>query len=139
MNKMETRTMPIAEAVSYALGEIQSLAEETREVVDGASGTPRESTQRIQTLDETASTLEGLEEPSIDEAIIMEVTFSEALPRSRRKGLSRASRRDNATSALDAAIQALTDADNENYQELIDDLERIKDEADGVEFPGMFG
>jgi len=149
--KFKSVKATIADAISFAHGELQSLAEEVREVVDNASGTPREHTQRIQTLDETASQLEGIDEPSVgDELGKLEVEYHEALPRSRRKGLSRADRRDNATGALDSVIQLLNeqkddfeekhpDADASYYDSLIDDLERMKDDAEAVEFPGMYG
>jgi cytochrome P450 len=142
MAKIKTteRTMPIADAVSYAYGELESLAEECREVVDNAEG-GLANTQRIQTLDETASTLEGITEPDVEEEVgKLEIKFHEQQPASKSKGLSRNSRRDNAVAALDAAIQHLTDAEkHDDYQDLIDDLERIKDDAESVEFPGMYG
>lgn len=141
----------IADAISYAHSELASLAEECREVVDNASGTNRENTQRIQTLGETADTLEGIDEPDVDDTIgKFEVTYHEQLARSRRHGLSRGDRRDNAVQALDASIQVLQekmedeekkkdDEEGPDYQTLIDDLERMKDDAESVEFPGMYG
>jgi|SRR5215831_11280017 len=144
----------IADAVSYAYSELEELGNEVREVVDNASGTNRENTGRIQTLGETADTLESISDPTIDEELgKVEVTYHEMLPRSRRHGLSRGDRRDNATGALDAVIQVLEEMeevqsafkgadqnkDETDYRGLIEDLERMKDEAESAEFPGMYG
>jgi hypothetical protein len=150
MAKIQAVNSTIVDAVSNACSELQSLAEEIREVVDNASGTPRENTQRIQTLDETASTLENISEPEVDEKIAqLAVTYTESLP-SGRSGLSRNDRRNNAVNMLDAAIEMLNKKSEEwsegeggteeyPYQDLIDDLENMKGEAEAVEFPGMYG
>jgi hypothetical protein len=144
MNHIKTT---VADAVSNAFSDLNGLAEEIREVVDNASGTNFENTQRIQTLDETASTLEGLSEPEINENMgKLEVEYRESLP-SGRKGLSRRMRCENAISALDAAIAVLQEkADElgegdqqEEYEGLVNELEDIKGNAETCEFPGMYG
>lgn len=142
--KTTTYKSSLADAVSTACGDLTSLAEECREVVDGAEG-GRANTQRILTLGETADTLENISEPEIeDEPGKIEIEYAQMLPKSKRHGLSRGDRRDNATMILDACIQELEEAqdkleDKEAYQPLIDELNEIKDNAESVEFPGMYG
>jgi hypothetical protein len=138
----------VAGAVANAISDLQELAEEIREVVDNAGNFS--STERIQTLDNTASTLEEINEPDIEEGIgKIEIEYSEILP-SGRKGLSRQARCNNAINALEAAIEIVQEkSDNfsegkggseENpYQDLLDALEEIKGNAEACEFPGMYG
>jgi len=145
----------VGDAISGAFGDLTTLAEECREVVDNVSGTPLENTARNQTMGETADTLEGLSEPDVDDDRLnaIMVTWMEIQPRNKRAPLSRSDRRDNAIAALDAALNALIEkkdaleeADKTDDNELVDvidslinDLEQIKGEAEGVEFPGMRG
>jgi len=133
-------------AVKSGLDELTALAEEIREVVDSAEG-GRAQTQRIQTLDETASTLEEINEPTIEGEIAqINVVYVENIP-SGRKGLSRRVRCDNALNALDAAIQAIQEKADEleegdqkkELEGLVNELEDIKGNAEACEFPGMFG
>lgn len=136
-------------AVNGALSDLrEDLGAEIREVVDGASGTNRENTARIQILSETADTLEGLDEPTIPDAVAqLEVTWQDNVARSKRHGLSRGDRRDNACSALDGAIAALDeyidkcedDDDKSEAETLRDELDDLKSQAEGCEFPGMYG
>ena len=138
--KYRTVTTTIANAVSYGCGELSSLAEELREIVDNASGTNRENMPRIQALGEAADTLEGIEEPTVEENVgLIAIEYTEQLPRSAKRGLSRADRRDNGVNAIDACLQLLVEVEGDEHQTLIEDLEFIKDSAEGVEFPGMFG
>ena len=134
--------MSVADAVSYAYGEISSLAEEIREVVDKASGTNRENTGRIQTLGDTADTLENCQEPDIPESLqAIEISFYIAEKRKMSRGL----RRDNAIEAMQAVIDAAWTYDEANPDSeddisgFIDSLENDRSEAEGVEFPGMMG
>jgi len=149
-HKMRHVECTLEEAVKSGLDELTALAEEIREVVDNAEG-GRAETQRIQTLGETANTLEQISEPTIDGEIAqIKVTYAESIP-SGRRGLSRRTRCDNAISALDAAIEELamrvdewdeqhkeTKEDNP-YKILVEELEDIKGNAEECEFPGMFG
>jgi hypothetical protein len=144
--KYEEIKSTIADAVSSAIGELTALAEEVREVVDNASG-GLENTPRIQTLDETATALEEIEDIEIDERIgKLEISYNQEKSNRKGRGLSRASRRDNAVQIFDAVLEKLGELepqesnDNEpDYTSLINDLEVIKENAEGVEFPGMFG
>ncbi|OXE37509.1 MAG: hypothetical protein CGW95_00935 [Phenylobacterium zucineum] len=143
---MKTEEMQVADAVSYAYGIIEELASECREVVDNASGTPRENTQRIQTLDETAGTLENQQEP---EVLDTERRVKFQVHPDKRRGLSRQKRLDNAISAIEAVIadmdeliEALPEDDEEARpaaESLRDDLDNTLGEVQGVEFPGMYG
>lgn len=155
--KRTPRRGSLADAVEYAYGEISDLAEEIRTVVDDASGTPRENTQRMQTLGETADALEGIgDAPDVPDEIECYVEWVI----NTRRGLSRSDRRDNATNALDAAISAIEDwisdqetdggdeggdgeepeaVDVSDAETLRDDLENAKGELENVEFPGMRG
>jgi len=139
----------LADAVSNGCSELTSLAEEIREVVDNAEGGLAQ-TQRIQTLGETADTLEQISEPTIEGEVAKEmVKYAESIP-SGRKGLSRRIRCDNAINALDAAIEVLQEksdnftegeggSEEDPYKNLLDELEDIKGNAEACEFPGMFG
>ena len=135
----------LADAISDAVSEIQGLAEECREVVDNAGDGGLSQTQRIQTLDETASTLENANEPDVAECLLgIEVEYQD-LPQ-RKRGYSRADRCGQACYILEMCIGALEDFEEKNPGDKADeaeslrgDLESLKDEAEGVEFPGMFG
>jgi len=128
----------LADAVAGAFGELQELADECREVVDNAPE-GLNATPRIETLDETASTLEGLDAPDIP-AELAEIKIT--LPK-QRKPRSRRDRRDNALGTLTVCIEAL-DAVEENdprrkeAADLRDELESASSEAEQCEFPGMY-
>jgi chromosome segregation ATPase len=115
MAKMIEAKLDIGQALDYAYSEVQALADEIRETVDNASGTSRENTQRIQTLGETADTLEQYDEtpevPEDEEGLVdlskRPVTFHEWRGGG-KTGLTRQQRMDNAISALDAVIDDLT-------------------------------
>lgn len=152
--KMEQRDAHIADAVSNGCSALLELGEECREIVDNASE-GLANTQRIQTLEETASALEYVEEPEISDPNIegLRVKYMESTNKDRRRGCSRAVRRDNAVAMLNGAIAVLEEkidewgdndapgfvASKETAEELRDQLQQIVDEAEGVEFPGMYG
>ncbi len=136
-------------SVSDAISELESLAEECREVVDN-SGEKLAETQRIQTFSSTADTLEGISEPEVPDAISsLDISYSESRPSRKGRGTSRATRRDNAVSILQAAVEAaqgfLDDEDNKEHdarddvQTFIDEVENIVSEVEDCEFPGMYG
>lgn len=170
----EKRTSTVASAVADAVSDLTSLGEECREIVDNASE-GLSQTQRIQTLDETASALEDAQEPDIPEPLSdIPVTYVEMVQKRKGRGSSRATRRDNAVAMLDAAVEALQGfgdameeakgavaggtatpdqqrmvgavveaADNEedgpDIEGLIGEIEEIKNNVEGVDFPGMYG
>lgn len=135
-----------------SLSDLEELGNECQEVVDNAIA----QTQRIQTLEDTASTLTGF---SFDDApeFLSDVAISwmEILPRSKRMQLSRADRRDNAIAPMQAAIDAARkwcddkaedDPEGQEAKGHIDEaqawadaLEQIVEDASNAEFPEMYG
>lgn len=141
----------LAAVLGDALSEIVSLAEECREIVDNASE-GLSQTQRIQTLDETASVLEGLSEPDVPEGVEIDVTYEPFRPR--RRPYSRAARCGQACYMLGQCIDALEQLiENKKHAEggdgkddeilsvenLKDEIESVKSDAESVDFPGMYG
>jgi hypothetical protein len=146
----------LADAVSEAFSELQSLGEEMRDAFDNTPESLQQSAVG-EARGEAADALEGLDEPDVDD-MFGSVPVEWSTFHKRRE--SRSLRRDNACSALDQAIsalQALQDDDEaikaitaehtdksiddikEAAESLRDDLERLKDDAEAVEFPGMYG
>jgi hypothetical protein len=165
--KQVPRTTTLAAAIADGFSELESLAEECRELVDNASDMSR-GTQRIQTFEETADTLESLTQPEEPPAVIAElaVAYSESVHRSKRHGPSRAVRCSNGVAMLTAAKEAVeawmeesredwedsdvqsiigdesSDTRGEVYsaaEQLASDLDDLISSAEGCEFPGMFG
>lgn len=136
-------------AISDAISDLTSLGEECREIVDNASENLQQ-TSRIQTFDETASALEGLSEPDVPEVVAeLPITYVEQISTRKGRGESRAVRCANSVAVLQAAQEAvamwLEDEENEKHEDrddveqLANDLEEIIGEAEGCEFPGMYG
>ena len=154
----------IEQAMSAFYSVMQELRDEIQDVVDGAEG-GRAETQRMQTLADTASELDGFADdeqempPSPDGAPEPGiVTWTE----NHRRGISRSDRRDNGINAIDAAISELedlmanvdsaiaalgdddpdddADSEFENYKDelatLRDTLDDHKGTAESLEFPG---
>src|SRR5262249_6148803 len=97
---------PLGEALADGVGERQDLAGQCREVVDNAPEGLNQ-TQRIQTLDETASCLEDLDTPDVS-AELAETNVSLPKP---RKPRSRRDQRDIALDLIAACIEALDNID----------------------------
>ena len=151
--KTQKETGSVGDAVSSGFGELESLRDEVQEIVNNASGTGLENTSRIQTFEETASSLDGVDsEPDVP--AILEGTQVGYIVMVSRRGTSRAVRCSNAVSALQAAVDAANDflevergkPEAERRDELIDEVEEFSnsvqeviDNAEGAEFPGMFG
>lgn len=134
----ETLNMSVADAVSAGVSALIELGDEAREIVENASDGLRE-TQRIQTFEETADTLENLDEPNTPD-YTLEDSFEvrHVKPRGRSKPLSRADRRDNAVATLRAAVDHIQGV-IDNLEELRGALEQAADDADSCDFPGMYG
>lgn len=138
--QMIERKLTIADAVSEAFGTLQGLGEEMREAFDN---TP-ESLQQSgvgEARGEAADALENLSEPDVSEALgKLEFTFSEWPLKPRA---SRSDQRGQAVNVLDCVIQFLNELgdsdDDEGLVDLVAELENLKDEAEAVEFPGMYG
>jgi hypothetical protein len=142
--EMIERKLTVADAVSEAFGDLEGLAEEMREAFDN---TPEslQSSGVGEARGEAADALENLSEPDAPERLgEREFTFSSFPP---PKKQSRSSRRDAAVSLLDAAIQFLQSLEwteeqkeqDEEAEQLVTEIESLKDDAEAVEFPGMYG
>ena len=135
--KTQSHNTTVDDAIRSAFSIIEDLANEVREVVDNAADTNFASTQRIQTLEETADTLEQHTEADVPDALqAIEVTVVTVVKRRQ----SRADRRDEACSYLAAVIDLLNEReDDTEAEELAGELQEIQDEWEGAEFPGMYG
>jgi len=142
--KYLAREMSMSEAVSEAMSELQTLAEEMREAFDN---TP-ESLQGGgvgEARGEAADNLENLSEPDVPtslEAIKVAWSVRELSPSKLRKQ-SRSDRRNDALET--AKLEEIKD-DEASSEELAGDAETLRDEienlmsdAENVEFPGMYG
>jgi hypothetical protein len=136
--KPKFQEMSLGDAVNTAFTDLADLASDCREVVDNAPE-GLNATQRIQTLDETANVLEGLEEPAFS-AELADIKVSLPKPRMPR---SRGDRRDIALGIMAACIEALDsigedDRRNQAACDLRDALESTSTDAEMCEFPGMY-
>lgn len=136
----KTYTSTVASTIESAFSEIEELASEVREVVDNASGTPRENTSRIQTLDATASALEALSAPDTpDEEHDLPVVYT--VDEHRR--MSRSDRRYRIIAMLEACAEVLGARENvpeeDPWDGVQDKIEEASSELENVEFPGMYG
>lgn len=141
-----------------ALNALIEIRDEINEVVEGASGTNRENTGRIQTLGETKERMDVVDDgmPDLDPPLLeLEITYKELQPKRSwgRTYLSRADNVDNANAILEAAVEALREfIDKEGEkpegkrQKLIDQaengadaLQKIVDECTDLEFPSITG
>ena len=148
-------------AISSFFSEIEELASECRELVDNVVDNLK-NTGRIQIFDETASVLEGMQEVDApddlpDVAGVGLETFlsiTQYVPRPKNGRTSRAVRCENACimgrAGIDA-VRAYLDAPEfedpadelhdllTEWRDFCVEIEGYLDEAEGVEFPGMFG
>lgn len=149
--KYQTRESSLANAANEAYGDLQSLGEEMREWADNLEE-KFSATDKYARVSEAAETLEGLDEPDYpDWANNTKVQITELIKKPRRP--SRAQRRDDACSILQVCIEACQEWLDEHtevkegadlelsgaIESLQEDLERLKDDAEAVEFPGMYG
>lgn len=142
--QMVAHTSTVEGCVSDAMSELQSLGEELRSWYDNMPENLQGGDKGNQ-VDEAASALEGLNEPTMVESV-GSLPISWETPKNR--GTSRSARRDDCTLMLDLAHTALQNwmdddankehADRSEVESLISEIEDVKDEADGVEFPSAF-
>jgi hypothetical protein len=152
-SKYKTREATLADAANEAYSEFMALGEEMREWADNLEE-KFSATDRYARISEAADALEGLSEPNYpDWASKTKVQISELVKPPRK--VSRATRRDNACAILDTCMEVCNEWLDENDKpenrsdemleiigeitQIRDDLENLKDEAEGVEFPGMYG
>lgn len=143
--KYTDHTGTVSECIDDGLAELQSLGEEMREWADNMENGNLGATQKCQDVGAAADTLEGLD-TSIevpDSAAEEEVKYQSG---SKGRSLSRSLRRDNAVAMLQAARDRLEELkyeagedSDEDFDSPIDSLESVISEAEGVEFPGMYG
>jgi hypothetical protein len=122
----------IGEVVASAFADLQSLGEECREVVDNVSDNPGlSSTQRIQTMDDTANAIENLSEPNVPaEVADMEVTYDTAA--------NGASSRGGRAGEIADMLRSCQEATKSVAKDFADELESLIDEIEGLEFPSMY-
>ena len=132
MRKPRTTQVTLGELVSGACSELACLGEELRSWYDSMPEN-LQGADKGNTLEESAGTLEGLDEPDVPgDSEGLSVTVQT------RKATSRSARRDSACEGLRAAAEAVEEQIGE-LQTFHDDLESMADDAEGVEFPGMYG
>lgn len=147
--KPEPRKGTVSQAIDDGLSGLQDLKGEVEELVNNASGTALENTSRIQTFQSTLDVLENIPDSvgSLNNSIPdgsgeLECDWQEMVIRrksQRATSVSRAVRRDNACAMLSAAADALAGSEAEDDQALAEELQELVSEAEGCEFPGMFG
>jgi len=147
--KLKERELTIADAISEAYGELQSLGEEMREAFDN---TPEslQSSGIGEARGEAADSLENISEPDVPEVLqnIMVKWQVRQLTVKQQMKLSRSARRSEAVETLQQVIHCLEDLQDDEKTEaaikdaatdFIDEVMQMADEAEAVEFPGMYG
>lgn len=121
--RFKTETGTVGSFISNGWGEITGLGEEFREIVDNAPDALKESEVNTQ-RDETASAVEGLNEPSVESSILDELECSTQIDMGKtyrgRQSQSRACRASNAAGYFRAAAEAV--------QMWFDDNDELPDE-----------
>lgn len=138
--RFTTRKGTLADAVSEAYGEITALAEEMRSWADNMEER-LSHTEKYERVSEAADALEAMSEPDIPDGLgDKECDILTDHGKRRNRPPSRADRASAAATNLDNAMAVLDELeDNDEAEQLRSDLENIKDELEGVEFPGMYG
>lgn len=141
--KPALREVGLEDALSEAFGEFSSLAEEMRSWADGMEE-KFSSTDRYARVSEAADTLENhTDAPDVAECLEdIKVSVQDLAPR--KRGYSRADRCGQACYILDLCINALDEIEGEGERKdeaesLRDEIDNVKSECEGVEFPGMYG
>jgi len=152
-------TTTARQLVEDAYSEIESLASEARECADNMEAGNLGQTQRCQTFAETADTLEGISAPDVPDAfdeveVVRLPTLSDSTSRAHRLSEAVSDLQlacDEVESWLEDNKQSGADATDEEEEKEADEvdadaveaaIEEIRghaDEAEGVEFPGMYG
>lgn len=134
-------------SVGDAYSALTELGDECREIVDNASE-GLQQTQRIQTLEETAGVLEGMDDQDVPESVRdLPIHYTEFINARKGRSPSRSVRCTNAAAVLYAAAAALEEwlavnAEHDDFDDvtsLKDQLENDAGEAENCEFPGMYG
>lgn len=138
---MIERKVTIADIISEAFGELQGLGEEMREAFDNTPENLQNSGVG-EARGQAADDLENLTEPDVPESLGTKEFTVQEMPL--KMNASRSNRRDAATGLLEQAISFLNDLELENEpaqerDDLVGEIENLVEEAQNVEFPGMFG
>jgi hypothetical protein len=138
--KYETRKVKLIDAVEEAMTDLEDLRDEMSDWA-GNMEEKFSHTEKYERVLEAADALEQIQRPDVpDHLADSEIEIAQVLPRSKSKGLSRNDRRFNAISIIESVMEHLDQLENDSdAQTLRDELDQITSEADGVEFPGMYG
>lgn len=151
--KHEQKKEALGICLSIFYGDIETLRDEIGEVVENA---PNQELPRIQTLSETVSTLETVEEQEFPADLPgdlekRECSYSIMVKPGKQRGReSRATRCGNACNAgraaldelrafMESADNKLTDDQHDELEDFCTNLEEAVDNAESAEFPGMYG
>jgi len=137
-------------SISDAFSAIEELGSEMRETYDNMEGANMGHMSKCEMAGEAADTLEGFSEPDVPEFLQdIEISYSESVNKRKGASCSRAVRLANACAVFEAACAAIeqwlddnesaSEEQREEAEQLKGDIEEICNEAEGVEFPGMFG
>lgn len=142
MEKFETLqktryTSTVSEMICDAFSTFEELSSECSEWYDSLPESFKDS-EKGSMLEEVSSTLENLQIPDCSETTkLLPVYYLPILDCS-----TRCSRRDDAVGRLQAVLDVLEEVKQdigEEVSSLVDELENAISEAEGVEFPGMYG
>lgn len=135
-------TSTVSSLVSDAFSELQGLGEELREWYDNL---PEQFQENRSDIDDAASALEYLEEPDECPEVVaaVEVKYYNTM----RNRTGRSARGSQATHELGCAVAAMEEwmegnaehKDHDDVEAFRDSVQALIDEADGVEYPGMYG
>lgn len=148
-NRMIQQETTVGAAVADAFSEFEQLQSEMQDWFDNMPENLQSGSKGDQ-VQEAADALSNISEPSVDEKLAeLKVTYASDM-----KAKSRNDRRNEVVNMLNAVIEALdaehdridtdeTDKQDHDRQEAIetlkDEVQQMIDEAEAVEFPGMFG
>lgn len=162
--KLTNHDTELGSGIDGAVSDLKELGDEMRSWYDNMSENLQGGDKGI-AVEECADALEGIDEPNVpDELTALAFPYTQMKP-SGKKGAPRWMRRDNAVTILECAKARLEEwielrnidldpgdedveetqeridaqARVDEAQELVDALDTIIDDANGVEFPGMYG
>ena len=141
----QKRKLTISDAISEAFSTFEELGQEMRDIFDNMPESLQGS-DLGQRREEAADTMEQLSEPTIPEGLgEREFEYTYYLS----KSSSRNSRRDEATALLSAVRDELDMIINDNTitkagqdvdaESLHDEVDTLISDAEGADFPGMYG
>lgn len=148
--KMITREGTLDGIVSDAFGTFQTLRDEIAEWRDNLESNGMEHLPKYEQVSECADALDGFcdEEPTMPETTLGEMTLKWE-ESGRKKSNSRASRLSDAVEDIRRVVEHIQEYLEAHQDDPIDedgawdqyasDLQNAIDEAEAVEFPGMFG